>query len=252
MKNIPCCRSGKRIPQRVSPPPDPRTNRRDLRQSAGFGLGFYEDREGLFGIYEDMSWECVRIPCPDQTRYPRINCNIALGGKASDGSAGPLIRARSISDSRHQRATVKRSATLSNNPSRNPTALQRKCWNEIAKSPNFQLQLLSVLFWFWFFFFHRRATEITLPFLLSLVNRTLHSPLKEFMGSQGNVWTRVSGVFCRVSCDRLEFSLFTACKQLIAPRGASDRLLKCHSPKRKGNHALVLVVSTVYSVRPKR
>lgn len=34
---------------------------------------------------------------------------------------------------------------------------------------------------------------ITLLFLHSLVNRTLHSPLKEFMGSQGNVWTSVSG-----------------------------------------------------------
>lgn len=89
------------------PPPDPRTNRRDWRRGAKFGLGFSEGREGLFEIYKDMSRECVWIPCPEQTRYPRITCSIALGGKASDGSAGPLIRARSICDSGHRRATVK-------------------------------------------------------------------------------------------------------------------------------------------------
>lgn len=130
------------------PPPDPRTNRRDWRRSAGFGVGFSEGREGFFGIYEDMSRECVWIPCPEQTRYPRISCSIALGGKASDGSAGPLIRARSICDSRHRRATVKRSTKLWNNPRWNRTVQQRKCWNEITKSPNSQLQLLSLLLLF--------------------------------------------------------------------------------------------------------
>lgn len=89
------------------PQPDPRTNRRDWRRGAGFGLEFYEGREWLCGIYEDMRRECVWMPCPEQTRSPRINCSIALGGKASDGSAGPLIRARGICDSRHRRATVK-------------------------------------------------------------------------------------------------------------------------------------------------
>lgn len=140
-------------------PSDPRTNRRERRRSAGFGLGLSEGREGCFGTYEDMSRECVRIPCPEQSLYPRISCNIALRGKASDGSAGPLIRARSICDSRHRRATVKRSTNLWNNPRWNRTVQQRKSWNEIAKAPNSQLQLLRV-----FFFFSRRAASLTLLF----------------------------------------------------------------------------------------
>lgn len=130
------------------PPPDPRTNRRDWRQSAGFGLGFSEGREGLFGIYEDMSRECVRIPCPEQTRYPRISCSIALGGKASDGSAGPLIRARSICDIRHRRATVKRSTNLWNNPRWKLNCATKEVLKWDCEITEFQLLLLRVFFFF--------------------------------------------------------------------------------------------------------
>ena len=187
-------------------PPDPRTKRRDRRRGAGFGPGFSEAREG-----EDMSQECVWLPCPEQTRHPRINRSLVLGGKVSDGSAGPLIWARSICDSRHRRATVKRSPNLSNNPRWNWTVQQRQCWNAIATSPNSQLQLLSCFVFFSLsLLFNRRAARLTLCLLLSLVTRTLHSPLREFMGSQGNVWTSVTVFISRLSCDHFEFSLLTA------------------------------------------
>lgn len=137
--------------------------RRDGR-GAEFGPGFSEDREGWFGIYEDMSRECVWIPCPDHSRYPPINCSIALGAKASDGAAGPVIRARSICDSQHRRATVKRSAALSNNPRWNRTEQQRKCWDEIAKPLNSLLQLLSVCVLFFFFFFLSPSSCDNAPF----------------------------------------------------------------------------------------
>lgn len=95
-------------------------------------------------------------------------------------------------------------------------------------------------------FFNRPAAVITLLFLHSLVNRTLHSPLKEFMGSQGNVchWC------CRVlSCDRFECSLFTAWNSWSGP-AASAHTDRDHLPRipvaTKRNYGPLLLVAPLF------
>lgn len=105
------------------------------------------------------------------------------------------------------------------------------------------------VFFFSFFVFNRRAASLTLLFLLSPLPRTLHSPLKEFMGSQGNVWTSVTVYQPAVLWPFWVFFV-DAVKQL-----KKSRCLCTHShpvlrsPKET---RLVLLVSAVCGVGPVR
>lgn len=90
---------------------------------------------------------------------------------------------------------------------------------------------------------------ITLLFLPSMVNRTLHSPLKEFMGSQGNVWTSVTGAALCCLVIVLSFLCLQreTADQVLLPLRTPTAIIFLESLT-KGDYGPVLLVAPLFVV----